>query len=649
VDKSSLEGWSPARFRENTRAKANVEVVSALALDDDASMLPTAKLTEIWADVAGLIHTTHSHADTAPKHRLVFRVSRDMTPDEHARVWRHVRDLAASRGQKIDEATKDASRFWYVPGHAPNAPYAWCELAGAPLDVDAILATTPIEPEPTATAPAPGAVSPDPSRRERVKASMERALEEHEGTLRRLAESDRRRPVAAMLGAAWPAKGRHEAQLALAGALRAEGWSAEETVEFLCDVCRAAGDENRTKREATVRHTWSRPEGSPLTGWTRLKAHVDPVVVDAARGALGRDAEWTERTTRRLAELAAALPPAEPHAPVPVSVDGTATIDAGPFRFHVGGLDAPIPPLTWQIDGIICKSDVVMLVAHGNSLKTWLAFSLALSVATGRPWLDRFASIRGRAGLIDFESGDPEVRRRLKLLGAQDTQIDGRLLRCSYPGAQLTDPDTWIALAELQLELIVVDSFSASSPSTDENDARAALVLQLAGRFANATGCTVIFIHHARKGSGGDRREVVRGSTALFAACDRVFEFADLEKLDGGIVRSTMRSVKDGSGKAPGDVRVELSDSGLKFVDVVKEPSEEASTPERNRKLVLEVLKQHTAGITKADLINIMKGKRESKYELLSSMLIAGITVEFEDRAVKKTIVMLNPTGDEER
>ena len=103
---------------------------------------------------------------------------------------------------------------------------------------------------------------------------------------------------------------------------------------------------------------------------------------------------------------------------------------------------------------------------------------------------------------------------------------------------------TWIALAALGLELLVVDSFNAASPEADENDARSALMLQHAGRFANATGCTVIFIHHARKGSGGDRRESVRGSTAIFAACDRVFEFDELEKREGGVVLSTMRSTK---------------------------------------------------------------------------------------------------------
>jgi hypothetical protein len=450
---------------------------------------------------------------------------------------------------------------------------------------------------------------------------------------------NRRQAAAAALGAAWPGKGRHEAQLALAGALRAEGWSAEEAVEFLCDVCRAAGDEDRTKREATVRHTWGREAGAPLTGWTRLKARVDPVVVEMVRGGMGRDAEWTERTERKLEAAVFKTSGIETSSAPNLSN----TVASGPFVFKVGGFDAELPPIDWQVDTLVARGDVVMFVAHGNSLKTWLAFSLAHAVASGRPWLGRFVTSRGRAGILDFESGDYETTRRLKLIGVRDEQVEDRLLRTSYPAAQLSDPESWIALAEQRLSLVIVDSFNAASPDLDENDARAALMLQHAGRFAERTSCSVLFVHHARKGQGGDRREAVRGSTALFAACDRIFEFTDVEKKDGGagVVLATMRSVKDGAGRAPAPIRVELSDQGLRWVEAEPEPQED--TPEKNRKIVLDVLRNHSAGVCKEDLVNVMKGKRERKFELLSQLALGGLTIEFKDSADKKILVMLRP------
>lgn len=549
-DKSGLEGWSPAKFSENRRARAHVEAVSAIVLDDDSTGLPIDGTP--FEAFAGVIHTSHSHTPEHPKYRIVLRCSRDMTPDEHARVWRWVRDYAAAGGQTIDEATKDPSRLWFVPAHRAGAPYEYHELPGFVLDVDRVLDLSPSEPVPDeGSRAAPQSAVP------RLETGFGDGL-------------GRRKAMAAALAAAWPAKGkgRHETQLALAGALRNEGWPEAEALEFLCDVCRLAGDENRPKRVATVEHTYSRPADAPLTGWTRLKRHIDPVVVDLARKGLGRDAEWSELLDRRMAEAAGAVE--SPHIALPAPVG---LVTAGRFSFETGGYDAPLPPITWQIEGLIARGDVSMLVAHGNSLKTWLAFSLAHSIASGRPWLDRFPVRRGRAAILDFESGRYEVLRRLKLLGVKDEAVADRLLRQSYPSAVLTDPEAWVDLAGATLEFLAIDSFNAASPDQDENDARAALMLTHAGRFAEHTGCSVTVIHHARKGGGGDRRESVRGSTALYAACDRVFEFDEPERKDDGIIISTMRSIKDGAGRSPAPVRVELSDQGLRWLEPEKEPT----------------------------------------------------------------------------
>lgn len=598
ADKKLLEGWSPAKFMGDRRARAACELVSAIVLDDDASGLTLESVCGVWGGFEGVIHSSFSHTDEAPKWRIVLRCSRDMTPDEHARVWALVSAHACGRGQPVDEATRDPSRLWFVPGHAEGAPFVVSVMAGHVIDVDRALAAQISAPDPPVKL-ADSVRAPD----------------------------TRRASMAAALKAAWPPTGRHVAQLALAGALRAEGWPPEDAVDFLAAV---AGD--RPKRQATVAHTWGLAEGAPMTGWATLRAHVDPVVVDLVRGGLARDAEWTERTNRRLVEVVGAV----------VVIPEGETIKAGPFIFSVGGFDKDQPPLTYLVESLICRADVAMLVAHGNSLKTWLAFSIALAVATGRPWLGRFAVLRGRVAILDFESGDFEVVRRLKLLGAKDQDADKRLLRCSYSGANLSDPETWIALAGLGLDLLVIDSFNAASPETDENDARAALMLQHAGKFSNATGCTVVVIHHSRKGSGGDRRESVRGSSALFAACDRIFEFYDLEKADGGVILSTMASVKDGAGRTPPNVRVELSDAGLRYVD--EPPTEdEKSGEEKNRELVVSILRERSAGVPKADLLNLLKGENKIRRAVLSAMNVAGITVEFT--AEKKVFVMLNPHG----
>ncbi len=91
-----------------------------------------------------------------------------------------------------------------------------------------------------------------------------------------------------LVARSWPKGGRHEAQLALAGTLLAEGWTEDETLEALCAVTRIAGDEDRPKREATVRRTAERVAAcEEVTGWGTLAAALPPEVAKVARGWLG--------------------------------------------------------------------------------------------------------------------------------------------------------------------------------------------------------------------------------------------------------------------------------------------------------------------------------------------------------------------------
>lgn len=603
-DKNALPGWSPAKFAGDRRARAGTELVSCIVLDDDKSSLPLERVTAIWSGVSGVVHTSHSHTDEAPKYRIVLQCSRDMSPAEHERVHAHVRAYAASHGEALDEATKDPSRLWFVPARREGAPYACAELLGAPLPVDDILAVPRHAEHAVVSAPTVAQYAQQPD--------------------------TRRAAMAAALGAAWPAKGRHEAQLALAGALRSEGWAAEDALEFLCSVCRAAGDEDRAKREATIAHTWALSPDAPMTGWSRLKALVDGVIVDAARGALGKDAAFSEATKRRL-EAAVQIAPA--------TVGDTVT--SGRFTFKASGLDAPMAALSYLVDTLVVRGEVVMLVAHGNSLKTWLALSLGVSVASGRPWLGHYVVSRGRVAVLDFESGTYELTRRLKLIGARDADVGANLLRSSYSGASLSDPEAWVDLAGLGLSLLIIDSFAAAEPATDENDKRAALLLQNAGSFAEVTGCTVVVVHHANKNeSGGDNRLRVRGSTAIFAACDRIFEFVDLEKGEDGRVSSTVKTIKDGAGRRPLPLRVELSDQGLRYVPIEPEVAPKP-VDEINRERVINILKQHSAGASKENLVNLLSGRRDQRLEAISQLVLRGDVVEF--REGNKAVIMLRP------
>jgi len=86
--------------------------------------------------------------------------------------------------------------------------------------------------------------------------------------------------AACLLARYWPKGGRHDCQLALAGALLSDGWGEDQVIEVLSGICRIAGDEDRPKREATVRGTAEKVRaGEAVTGWKQLGDHYEKRVL----------------------------------------------------------------------------------------------------------------------------------------------------------------------------------------------------------------------------------------------------------------------------------------------------------------------------------------------------------------------------------
>lgn len=252
-------------------------------------------------------------------------------------------------------------------------------------------------------------------------------------------------------------------------------------------------------------------------------------------------------------------PPLPPPKVKPVKEAGT-TDEDGVFW---DDWDAPIPPVEWLVTGLIPVATVGMFVAHGSSLKTWTELSIAAAVAKGEPWLGKYLTKQGRTLVVDYESGLYEIRRRIRLLeggrpvsglGAWSDNIDLRI----------DDPAFWKKLAGIPgLTLVWIDSLAAGAPATDENLAAAATPLHLAARYSNETGAAVGFIHHSKKDDTDDRK-MVRGTTALYAACDWVYKFEDVEETPE-YRRMLMSSTKASMGKKPHPVQLELTDDGLRL------------------------------------------------------------------------------------
>lgn len=119
--------WSPATF-DGLRAIANVTSLSCLVYDLDEETPTINHVPELhrWAHH---LHSTHSGG-----WRLVFPLSREISPAEHVGLWE---SCAQAFGLAPDAACKDAARLFYLPSHPPGVEALSVTHVAPPLDPSA--------------------------------------------------------------------------------------------------------------------------------------------------------------------------------------------------------------------------------------------------------------------------------------------------------------------------------------------------------------------------------------------------------------------------------------------------------------------------------------------------------------------------------
>jgi hypothetical protein len=289
-----------------------------------------------------------------------------------------------------------------------------------------------------------------------------------------------------------------------------------------------------------------------------------------------------------------------------------------------GRWDEPAIPPVYLLEGLIPEGKVVAFYAEGGSVKSWAAFALAIAVATGQPWLGEYPVQRGKVLIVDFEDGREEFKRRKGLLTKNTEALPE--LGYLYGGCKLTDNELWLEIAAYGLRLVVVDALaSGMPPDADENDARFAHAVKLAGKFTEATGCTVLFVHHSNKQGG------MRGTSAVRDQCDVVYKFHAVSDTDD-VKRMRLECDKPGPQKKPKPVNIELSDEGLKtFKDEAQAVGRNAMTESDVRAAVLLSLANGPVA-TARKIRDATSGDRAKVYRELQDMQKEGLVVYMKER-----------------
>lgn len=208
---------------------------------------------------------------------------------------------------------------------------------------------------------------------------------------------------------------------------------------------------------------------------------------------------------------------------------------------------------SWIVDGWMLDSAVMILAAPPERYKTWLSVDLALSVASGLPFLDMFPVNKiGNVLIIQQEDFGARyfarfkaveraklARARLPVLLEQDGNdtiykpanydISNRIF--FHEDAELSlENDASIDKLEQRIKetnavLVVIDPFY-SLGSTDDHFAGIAQKLRERVKpIRNHTGCAFLFIHHSRKSGSAESfdtlsRANIFGSTFVSAAME---------------------------------------------------------------------------------------------------------------------------------
>lgn len=130
-------GFVGGYLSSGIRKNANVMYRTVATLDIDYGTV------NVWDDFtmafgfAAMIYSTHKHSSKTPRYRLVFPLSRQVSPAEYEPLCRKI---AAEIGIDLfDDTTYELPRLFYWPSTSKDADFVFDYQDGPACDVDAIL------------------------------------------------------------------------------------------------------------------------------------------------------------------------------------------------------------------------------------------------------------------------------------------------------------------------------------------------------------------------------------------------------------------------------------------------------------------------------------------------------------------------------
>lgn len=138
-DIKDVGGFVGGYLSGGTRKTANVMYRTLATLDIDYGTADVWDDFTMAYDFAAMLYSTHKHTKEKPRYRLVFPLSRQVSPAEYEPLCRRI---AAELGIDLfDDTTYQLPRLFYWPSTSRDGDYVFQYQDGPACDVDKILAT----------------------------------------------------------------------------------------------------------------------------------------------------------------------------------------------------------------------------------------------------------------------------------------------------------------------------------------------------------------------------------------------------------------------------------------------------------------------------------------------------------------------------
>lgn len=189
----------------------------------------------------------------------------------------------------------------------------------------------------------------------------------------------------------------------------------------------------------------------------------------------------------------------------PTQIGGEAPAKKTP-RFSVAQFIKDPEPVEWLVPGIFARKGISIMGGLQATSKTWMALDLALSVAGGTPWLNKFRTCQSKVLYIEQERFKGETQRRLVQLlrgrGADPASLDS-LEVVTGTAFKLNQLQSAAELSELLKEaapeLVIVDSFSTFHSVNENSKVELQPVMEAIKVLREAHSCAFVFIDHEGK------------------------------------------------------------------------------------------------------------------------------------------------------